>query len=1085
MNKKKIIAYSFVVIMVLAALAGLASVIPASVPHQTVIKNSPAYGTGSGISEHQFVQLCPHVAGCARGSAPHSTYDVDQTIQFSLKVMNCQTAGIIGYLYVNGNEVKEEKECKEYDSGTTTYNYTISTESTVSFYVEVYGGGETCTSPTGDITVNTDPSPSIAVNHNPADPGQTIVFSSSVSGGTNPDNYSFEIFDGTSTSDALLLTSSSSSFSHIFNSSGSYLVQLTVTDATGCQKSTRITEIVDPALSISITPSHNPSDVGQQVTYDTSTSGGSGSYIDYSYTVYNGTSTSDSILTLGTSSTFDYTYDSTGSFLLVYSVTDSNNYTVSNSITQDVNSDPGVSITSSVNPVDTGLLVEFKPVITGGTPPETFQWGVNGNTYTSRDINVSFLSAGSHTVTLTITDANGYTASATFTETVHNSPYVTASANVTEADVNYPIKFFAIPGNGTAPFTFKWYENNALISADQNFSKSFSAPGEYTLEVIATDSLNVSTSDNITVIINSDPSVSITVNHNPTDLNYPTTFTEHISGGTGPVKSSWYVNNILISSSSTFIFNFTSTGYFNVSLIVEDNDSRIADSNIINETVVPDPTITVTYSHTPVVSEYVTIYSHISGGVQNYTLNWKFNQGEIAGTNASYAFSEAGNRTFSVTVTDSIGYTETQKFTIYVQLKIEISETARTGNAPLDVSFSGEAIGGSSYLYAWNFGDGNTSDSQSAANIFSTGNYTVTLIVTDSSGVTGSSSVYIQAWPAPVKFIYSNNENITYDFHFQAISNWDAKGPYNATWNMPDGQTLYGLNVSYYFPVYSKTNDITVYFTFSNSSIYSGNSYSKTIVITMKPANISVSFSYPDPIPVNTILDLNVSATAPDTNSFTISWNVSGQYGTGNSFTYDFSTPGTFYINISITDNLGASTHISRKITVEKLANSLSIHISYTTTTNAAIIGYNISIHSEYPIQSVQAYLEGTLLTMNETYSGGNVSTGYTQYYTVSMNERDFSTGEYSIRIDVFSSHSKSNSSDLPFTVSSQYSSSAPFNIIKFFGGIDNFIYILLTIGGIIVTVVLTRPKATDIDIDGTVLQAKPGKPVKELKRRK
>ena len=302
---------------------------------------------------------------------------------------------------------------------------------------------------------------------------------------------------------------------------------------------------------------------------------------------------------------------------------------------------------------------------------------------------------------------------------------------------------------------------------------------------------------------------------------------------------------------------------------------------------------------------------------------------------------------------------------------------------------------------------------------------------------------------------------------------------------MPNGQVLYGLNVSYDFPVFSKSNDITVDFRFSNTSIYHGDSYAKTIVVDMKPANISVSFSYPDPIPVNTILDLNVSVTAPDTNSFTIDWNVSGSYGTGSAFTYDFSSPGTFYINISISDNLGASTHISKTITVEKLASSAHIAISYTKTTDASIISYNISVHSKYPIQAVQAYLDGSLLTMNMTYSAGNATAGYLQYYTFSLNQRDYSTGDYNINIDVFSSHSQSNSTAVPFTVSSQYSNSAPFNLVKFLGGIDNTIYILLTIGGIIITLVFTRPKPTDIDIDGTVLQAKPGKPVKELKRRK
>ena len=641
-------------------------------------------------------------------------------------------------------------------------------------------------------------------------------------------------------------------------------------------------------------------------------------------------------------------------------------------------------------------------------------------------------------------------------------------------------------GAGVPAYTYQWYNNGTAVSGatSSTYTPTFSSPGTFPVYVVVSDYYENVSSNIINETVNPDPSVKITAPQNPAYVGIAITITGNITGGTGPYNESWYINNIKVSTNSSLVFNESSPGSYNISLIIEDSRGMIADSNVIDENV-DKPYITVTYSHPPIASQSVTIYAHVLNNSANYSLYWTFSGGTATGHNVTYAFSTAGYREFTIKMTNSAGYSETQTFTVFVSLYITISASPKTGNAPLKVDFEAEALGGSSFIYSWNFGNGNISDAQDTSNIFSAGNYTVTLTVTDSAGVTGNASVYIQAWPAPVSFIYSNDENITYDFHFKAVPNWDAKGPYNATWNMPNGQVLYGLNVSYYFPVYSKTNDITVVFRFSNTSIYQGDSYSQTIVVTMKPANISVKFSYPDPIPVNTVLDLNVSVSAPDTNSFTINWNVSGSHGTGRSFTYDFSNVGTFYINITVRDNLGASTHISRIITVEKISSSSNIIIKYTKSTDANIISYNISVHSKYPIQSVQAYLEGALLTMNLTFSGGNATAGYVQYYTLSMNQRDFSAGEYQINVDAFTSNSQSNSTIIPFTVSSQYSKSPPFNIVKFFGGIDNTIYILLTIGGIIVTLVFTRPKPTDIDIDGTVLQAEPGKPVKELKKRK
>ena len=1522
-TNKKIIAYTFVLIMFLAAFAGLASIIPTDAPHTTVqapaaVSSETLSVTGDGID--------------AIATSPSMWCSGTTSLRFTLSVN--QTGSEAGCAYVYILDASHMATDGADPAAVAGYTYGIpSDESSIPWYIcIVTDNGDYYKSSTYTIkeTVTTL-SVSVSSSQNPTDIGNSVTFTASPSNGSGGNTFQWYL-NGNAVSGA-----TASTYTTSFNSSGSDNVSVDVTDSDGGVASASITETVNPALTISVSSSQNPTTPSTSVTFSTSVTGGSGTYTSYSYILYDGTSTSDSELTSGTASEFDYTFPSTGNFLLTYSVTDSTGSTATSSLTENVSSGLSVVITSSQNPTDVGAFITFNASTSGGSGGNTYQWYLNGNAVSganSSTYTTSFSSAGTEEVYIIVKDSVGSSVqSSTLDETVNADPTVSISSSQNPTDVGNSVTFTATGSSGTGSYTYQWYVNNnavsgatsstystsfsssgsdtvyvvltdgvdasatsstitetvnpapsVTISSSQNptdvgnsvtftasitggtgsdtytwyvdgstqsstintLTETFSAVGTYYINVTVKDSLgdsasysfketvstvltvtltssqnptdvgnsvsfwalasqnitpssytwyvngasvgsgnpyypitlsgvpsgtgtyqqlitinnpadyginsngsnilffdngnhtelyaweqsvnssaiqvwiknynsssvidmevlagsdnelsangylqnlnmhfsgvsgqnstdfyansssgdyinfalpaninkityevnttglgdfflftnstgagqmvrldgragepdsafgttnswtswapppgiyqatkdtwflvsltnvsntwvyditnessgitthvenytmsykgsyfgfigdglgsryitywkditfytsqygatgfydtlsmptysignagtvytttfssagsdsvyakvtdaagNTSDSSTITETVNADPTVSITSSQNSTDANVGVTFTNTITGGTGPDTYAWYENNVQVSTNSSFFFNTSSPGSYNISLIIKDKVNRIADSQVIDEIVVADPVITVTYSTTPIVSESVSIYTHISGGVGNFSLQWTFTGGTSTGRNVSYAFETAGNRTFSIKLTDGSGYTNTQHFTVYVQLKIEISETAKSGKAPLTVQFEGEALGGSSYIWYWNFDDGNTSASQDASNIFGAGNYTVTLTVTDSAGITGTASVYIQAWPAPVKFVYSNNQNITYDFHFTAVPNWDAKGPYNASWNMPNGQTLYGLNISYYFPVYSKTNDISVDFTFSNTSIYQGDSYSKTIVVTMKPANISVKFSYPDPIPVNTILDLNVSVTAPDTNSFTISWNVSGQYATGNSFTYDFTNIGTFYINISISDNLGAYTHISRMITVQRVSSSSHISIGYTTTTNASVIGYNISVHAQYPIQSVQAYLDGSLLAMNMTYSGGNATAGYIQYYTFSLNQRDYSTGDYQINIDVFTTNSQSNATSVPFLVSSKYSNSAPFNIVAFFGGVYNMIYILLTIGGIIVTVVLTRPKATDIDIDGTVLQAKPGKPVKELKRRK
>jgi PKD repeat protein len=71
-----------------------------------------------------------------------------------------------------------------------------------------------------------------------------------------------------------------------------------------------------------------------------------------------------------------------------------------------------------------------------------------------------------------------------------------------------------------------------------------------------------------------------------------------------------------------------------------------------------------------------------------------------------------------------------------------------SGTAPLNVSFTGSGStdsDGSIASYSWNFGDGTGSTAANPLHTYAAGNYTATLTVTDSQGLTNSASVGISA----------------------------------------------------------------------------------------------------------------------------------------------------------------------------------------------------------------------------------------------------------------------------------------------------------------------------------------------------
>ena len=144
---------------------------------------------------------------------------------------------------------------------------------------------------------------------------------------------------------------------------------------------------------------------------------------------------------------------------------------------------------------------------------------------------------------------------------------------------------------------------------------------------------------------------------------------------------------------------------------------------------------------------------------------WNFGDGTTGtGTTTSHVFTEAGNYTVTLTVTDSQGLTSTATVAVSVASALitepapetipatppsaVISSSTAMGPAPLQVSFDGStskaASGASITSYAWSFGDGSEATGATAAHSYAAaGTYTASLTVTDTQGLTNSASTPI------------------------------------------------------------------------------------------------------------------------------------------------------------------------------------------------------------------------------------------------------------------------------------------------------------------------------------------------------
>ncbi len=141
-----------------------------------------------------------------------------------------------------------------------------------------------------------------------------------------------------------------------------------------------------------------------------------------------------------------------------------------------------------------------------------------------------------------------------------------------------------------------------------------------------------------------------------------------------------------------------------------------------------------------------------------------------------------------------------------------------SGPAPLTVQFTGSHTGGCpDYTYAWNFGDGSTSNEKNPShNYYTEGNYSASLTVTDSKNVAAENSVYVTVdCPKLTATASGNPTSGTAPFTVQFAGS-AAGGCPNHTylWSFGDGSTSNEKNPSH---TYETEGDYTALLTITDS----------------------------------------------------------------------------------------------------------------------------------------------------------------------------------------------------------------------------------------------------------------------------
>ncbi|MEM1247677.1 MAG: PKD domain-containing protein [Acidobacteriota bacterium] len=208
------------------------------------------------------------------------------------------------------------------------------------------------------------------------------------------------------------------------------------------------------------------------------------------------------------------------------------------------------------------------------------------------------------------------------------------------------------------------------------------------------------------------------------------------------VSHSWDFGDGSVSDQRSPTHVYTTAGDFTVTLTVEDSagDTSSRTSSIRVESI--DPQIAVAPT-SPVAGEPVTLTASLGGNVVpgSATLfSWDLGDGSLAaGPSVSHTFESAGD--YAVVLTAQVGGKSGTAARVVSVLPAvgdpPLARFAYQPKRPLEgesVDFFDQSLGEVS-SWAWNFGDGTTSDDQNPSHSFaSAGAYDVTLQVAGSSG---------------------------------------------------------------------------------------------------------------------------------------------------------------------------------------------------------------------------------------------------------------------------------------------------------------------------------------------------------------
>ncbi|WP_282164920.1 PKD domain-containing protein [Cellulophaga baltica] len=560
-----------------------------------------------------------------------------------------------------------------------------------------------------------------------------------------------------------------------------YTVNVTVPSANQAPTAVASSDVTSGAPSLAV-----------QFTGDTSSDPDTGDTLTYAWDFGDGST--------ATTANPSHSFTTAGTYTVTLTITDDGTPVLTSTdtitiIVTDANQAPTAVATSDVTSGTPSLAVQF----TGDTSSDpdtgdtlTYAWDFgDGSTATTANSSHSFTTAGTYTVTLTITDDGTPALTSTDTITIivteaNQAPTGVATSDVLTGEASLAVQFTgdtsSDPDTGDT-LTYAWDFGDGTTATTANPSHTFTTAGTYSVTLTVTDdgtpalsSSEVTLTITVTAPANQAPTAVATSDIITGEASLVVQFTGDTSSDPddGDVLTyAWDFGDGTTATTANPSHTFTTAGTYDVTLTVTDDGTPALSS--------PEVTITITVTDAnqapTAVADIFTVIENSSDNILDVLNNDSDADGTIltiiaieTAINGSATIAPGGqsilynattgNDRFDYTIEDEDGATTMATIDINVvpnqNPTVEIDDLILipNGSFPKTISFAvanSNDTDGTIKNYKWNFGDTgsagnevNTENPDVITHTFnSAGTYDIVLTVTDDLDATGSDTVQI------------------------------------------------------------------------------------------------------------------------------------------------------------------------------------------------------------------------------------------------------------------------------------------------------------------------------------------------------